>query len=181
MPTAGLTTPTAIVRHELNLNQQNSHCELRTLTAQRPPALPDRGSIPPTLIRSTNSPSSPSARTPVGGARATPGTTCAGLLDGVGIGDLRAALRGRQWRTSSIPTRKRRPTAAASSGGDAALVAGRRPRRLEGVLRREYSLSRRWLTRAAARVIAEGHEHWVPSILMEPRTHQLVTCSYDDG
>ena len=107
-------------------------------------------------------------------------------LDGVGIGDLGAAQRVcRRWQdVLAIPQAWKR---AADRGGFIwernAALAEARAADLGGwkaFLRRECSLSRRWLEGLLrARLIAEGHEHWVPSILMEPRTHQLVTCSYD--
>ena len=50
----------------------------------------------------------------------------------------------------------------------------------KNLLRHERALERRWKRYGLApRVIAQGHDHWVPSILMEPATRQLVTCSYD--
>ena len=48
------------------------------------------------------------------------------------------------------------------------------------MLRNERALEKRWVHYGLQpRVIAQGHDHWVPSILMEPRSRQLVTCSYD--
>jgi hypothetical protein len=50
-------------------------------------------------------------------------------------------------------------------------------------VKRELDLERRWTQpRGAAlrcRVLTAGHKHWVPGILMEPLTRELVTCSYD--
>ena len=48
------------------------------------------------------------------------------------------------------------------------------------MLRNERTLEKRWVNYGLQpRVIAQGHDHWVPSILMEPASRQLVTCSYD--
>jgi hypothetical protein len=48
------------------------------------------------------------------------------------------------------------------------------------LLAREMNLERRWKRPALrARVVGGGHRHWVPSILMEPHSRCLVTCSYD--
>jgi hypothetical protein len=48
------------------------------------------------------------------------------------------------------------------------------------MLRKERALEKRWVHYGLQpRVIAQGHDHWVPSILMEPCSRQLVTCSYD--
>jgi WD40 repeat protein len=48
------------------------------------------------------------------------------------------------------------------------------------MFRKERTLEKRWVHYGLQpRVIAQGHDHWVPSILMEPRSRQLVTCSYD--
>ncbi len=49
------------------------------------------------------------------------------------------------------------------------------------LLSREVSLEHRWASDTAlhARAVGAGHRHWVPCILMEERTRQLATCSYD--
>ena len=50
-------------------------------------------------------------------------------------------------------------------------------------VQRELELEKRWCAPAGmalrARVLAAGHKHWVPSILMDPPSRELVTCSYD--
>eukprot|EP00965_Chrysotila_dentata_P224816 6194404-Pleurochrysis_carterae.AAC.6 len=50
-----------------------------------------------------------------------------------------------------------------------------------GFLQHERRIERLWFTPHSlrARLLSYGHQHWVPAILMEPRTRQLVTCSYD--
>ena len=44
-----------------------------------------------------------------------------------------------------------------------------------------FALEHRWSQRfpRQARWLGAGHEHWVPAIIVEPQTQQLVTCSYD--
>ena len=50
------------------------------------------------------------------------------------------------------------------------------------LVRHEHTLARRWAAPCGSslkpRVIDAGH-HWVPSILMDEATRELVTCSYD--
>ena len=61
-------------------------------------------------------------------------------------------------------------------------AARRNPRGWKGYVRRERRLERSWLEPGGAalqaRIIESGH-HWVPSILMEEATREMVTCSYD--
>jgi len=48
------------------------------------------------------------------------------------------------------------------------------------LLSRECRLQRLWRDPANLHVRSfRGHSHWVPSILLYPKTRQLVTCSYD--
>ena len=50
------------------------------------------------------------------------------------------------------------------------------------LVRHEHTLARRWAAPCGSslkpQVIEAGH-HWVPSILMDEATRELVTCSYD--
>lgn len=50
-------------------------------------------------------------------------------------------------------------------------------------VRRERDHERLWTQPGGGalgvRVLAAGHKHWVPSILMDPKSREMVTCSYD--
>lgn len=47
-------------------------------------------------------------------------------------------------------------------------------------VRSERDLARRWAAAGPLpRALHSGHRHWVPSVLMQEKTHELVTCSYD--
>eukprot|EP00316_Scyphosphaera_apsteinii_P004621 CAMPEP_0119332718 /NCGR_PEP_ID=MMETSP1333-20130426/83429_1 /TAXON_ID=418940 /ORGANISM="Scyphosphaera apsteinii, Strain RCC1455" /LENGTH=514 /DNA_ID=CAMNT_0007342605 /DNA_START=55 /DNA_END=1599 /DNA_ORIENTATION=- len=76
-----------------------------------------------------------------------------------------ASRLGHVWDSSSADAEAR----AAAAGG------------WKHLLRRDTDLERRWFNPEGlqAREIPHGHSHWVPAIIMEERTRQFVTCSYD--
>jgi WD40 repeat protein len=48
------------------------------------------------------------------------------------------------------------------------------------LVKRDHHLEHRWRRKSSLRVRhLEAGEHWVPAIIMEERSRQLVTCSYD--
>uniref|UniRef100_A0A7S2HKM1 F-box domain-containing protein n=1 Tax=Haptolina brevifila TaxID=156173 RepID=A0A7S2HKM1_9EUKA len=53
----------------------------------------------------------------------------------------------------------------------------------KGYVQRERLLEQLWCqpqgSALRARVLVAGHKHWVPSILMDAKSRELVTCSYD--
>jgi WD40 repeat protein len=132
------------------------------------------------------------AAAPVGGGEAAlPPELLSHIFESLPLGALgRANCACRRWRESGSSTAVSLWQVQARQlgytwGWSDGMAHGRAARQggWKSYVRHELKIEQRWYQphgRALqARVLKAGHQHWVPTILMDAQSRELVTCSYD--